>query len=250
MAAIGQDKRRVVTTTIYVTVAVIALYFIVSFVGKSLLNLEITDSSAIFLSMIPFVVYLVMSGRIREFRGGGFEIKFKEAFEKEVLFEHQPIEFDVYQPIMKGYLGDLPRIISQIAEKPSKTLALRQKERYDPTVLGKYLEELTKLESFKYVVFVDERGRFEGFISARSLLAILKGDIVDRIARGELDGIPGFRKNFIQDAVSNREALKILDKENLTDIAVIDTNGKFLGFASRETITVGVVKSLLGSASE
>jgi len=98
-------------------------------------------------------------------------------------------------------------------------------------------------------------GRFEGFISSRSLLVTLQDenrerDIVNRIASDELDSIPGFRKNFIQDAVSNSEALKILDKENLTDIAVIDTNGKFLGFASRETITVGVVKSLLGSASE
>lgn len=255
----AKDKRKketVVATTIVLTITIVALYFIVSFVGKNLLKLEITDSSAIFLSLIPFVVYLVVSGRIKELKGGGFEIQFKEAFEKEVLFEHQQVEFDEYQTIVKGSSVDKKRIISQIAEKRSKTLALRKNEMYDLKVLRDYLEGLTEFESPKYVVFIDKKGIFEGFVSVRSLLAILKEekkelpDIINKIAYDDLDGIPGFRKDFIQNIVSNREVLNILDKENLTDIAVVDTNGKFLGFASRETITIGVVKSLLGSASE
>jgi hypothetical protein len=243
----------VVATTTCVSVAIVAIYLVVSFAVKSILNLELSDSVAIFLALTPFVVYLVVSGKVTEFRGGGFEIKFKEASEKEVQFEQQPIEYDNSDIVWKEKLTALPKIKSLFSERRFMVLGMGLKNDYDHTVLKEYLEELTRFDYFKYVVlFERERGKFEGFVSARTLLVNLEDpqralDIVSSIKTNEPNHIPGFNEKHIQKFVSNREALRVLDETHLADIPVTDVDKRFLGFASRETIAIGVVRSLLAS---
>ena len=43
------------------------------------------DNSLIFLALLPFILYLIMSGKISEFKGGGLELRFNRVSESDVI---------------------------------------------------------------------------------------------------------------------------------------------------------------------
>jgi Mg/Co/Ni transporter MgtE len=117
--------------------------------------------------------------------------------------------------------------------------------KYTYIVVKEYLEELTKFDFFKYVLFVDENNKFKGYIYARNLLAQLLDEdqgekIINKINNGDVKNIPGFRGHYIKDNITNREALKDMEEKGITDIAVVDRDMKFKGFTNQgEYLKIG-----------
>jgi hypothetical protein len=239
--------------TVYTTVTIIALYFTLIFVGNNVLHVGIADSSAIFLSIIPFIVYLILSGKIREFKGGGIEVKFKEAFEKNVNFKPERAHYIDYRIVRKGGRKALSNIVLDITRSPFTALSLTIGQHYDYTLLRDYLKELVKFDFFKYVIFIDSGYKFKGFMAARVMLSHLREDqmghqVIDLIEGGEIREVEGFRKDFVRNTASSKEVLHRLETEGIADIAVVDENSRFLGFTDRETIVTKVVSVFLASS--
>lgn len=239
--------------TICTTVTIIALYFILIFVGNNVLHITITDSSAVFLSLIPFVAYLILSGKIREFKGGGIEVKFKEAIEKEVNFKPERVHYIGYTMVGKGSRKALSNTILEIMKSPFAALSLTIGQHYDYTLLRDYLKELVQFGFFKHVLFIDNNSKLQGFMLARVLLSYLRKDqmgnqIINLMESGRIREIEGFRKDFVKNTASGREALHRLETERIVDIAVVDENNHFLGFTDREIIVTKAVSALLASS--
>jgi len=245
-------------TTIWLTVAVIILLVIFTLIKNWLTGEKTIDAIIIFLAILPFIIYLVVSGKISEIRGGEFGVKFNNASNTEVSFESEEVgpfkrEEVVFteEVVAKGGVEMLrSEIMPKIAEKNISILSLVPGKRwYSYSAVKQYLEELTKFDFFKYVLFVDENNVFKGYIHARNLLAHLLGsqreEIIEMINSGDIKSIPGFRKEYIRDCITNREALRVMEKERITDIAVVDKDMKFKGFTDPDMITTRFINNLM-----
>ena len=249
---VKESIKTTIGTTILLTIIVVILLIIFTLIKNTLLAGETIDAAIIFLAILPFIIYLAVSGKISEFKGGGFEFKFNNASNAEVLFKSEEVVFAEPAVAVKGSVRILRSdIIPRIAEKPLSTLSLVPGiGYYTYEGLKEYLEELTNFDFFKYVLFVDEDKTFKGYIPARNLLALLfdksKGkEVINKINSGNIEEILGFKRNYINDDISNRKALRIMEREGITDIAVVDKDMKFKGFTNLDMITTRIINNLM-----
>ena len=247
-------RKRATIKTISISIVVIVIYFASRFIGNAFLGLEISDTTAIFLALIPLVVYLIFSGAITEFKGGGIEVKFREAANSKVMFKQEdqkkPVLFDRQGMRVKGGYEDLKSLVRAAAEDKSTVLGLVAGYEYSESMLKEYLEALSVFEHARYVVFSDKYGRFRGFATTSSLIASLRLEhelvnIINLIAKDDLKAIPSFVPDSITEFASNQEALRILEEKNLPDIAVINSSGEFCGFANKNAILYSILKKSL-----
>lgn len=250
--------------TILVTVVVVILLIVLTIIKDTFLGGETIDYSILFLTLVTFLIYLAVTGKISEIGGGGFGIKFNKVSEGEVFFKLRGVEYANHEMIKKVSLSGLrDNILPEIAEKQQSTLELHKTPSdphyYTYEALKGYLKELTKFDFFKYVLFVDENDVFNGYMYARSLLAQfsdeeeeikdIKGkEVIKDINKWNLNKIKGVKNNYIKNYQSNRETLRIMERAEITDIAVVDKNMKFKGFTNREIITSKIVNNLMNKA--
>ncbi len=239
-----RNKTKIAETTAIISIVVVALYFVSRYAG-GLLGIDLDDSSAIFLSLIPFIVYLVVSGRISELKAGGFEVKLREAVGEKVQYEQQPVKYEEALYLPKGGYDVLDRLMEQASKGHPTTLGLIVRESYIYEFMEKYLKDLSKTEQAKYVVFSDKNHIFQGFAPLSLLAQTSIDSIINIVGRGDLENIPGLRRDFVQDAVSNKEALNIMESRKIPDAAVVDASGKFRGFTNKNIIMLSIVENLL-----
>lgn len=242
-----------IRTTISLTLLFITLLIVFTFIKNRFLAGGTIDTTIIFLAILPFIIYLAVSGKISEFKGGGLEVKFNNASNAEV-FKSEEVVFTEAKVIAKeGERMLTEKIMPEMAKKLTSALSLMLgKESYDEVVLKKYLEKLTKFDFFKYVLFLNEDTTFRGYIHARNLLDQLldksiedKDKIINKINRGDVEGILGFKKDYLKDYISNRYALKYMEEEGITEAAVVDKDMKFKGFTNQNMITTRIINNLM-----
>ncbi|MHA1832837.1 MAG: hypothetical protein ACTSV7_02495 [Candidatus Baldrarchaeia archaeon] len=237
---------------IALSLVAIGIFFALSLLAK-IAGLSMSDTTAVFLSIFPFIVYLILSGKISELSGGGWKVKFREAYEKPVVFETGEVAYLSYTVTRKSFMEQLEDIKKKLHVTPFVVLSLTLGRRYDREVLQKYLEELTKFDYFKYVVFLDGRSKFVGFINARVLLDLVKSTrghlVLEAIANGDLTNVRGSCRDYILSSRTNYEALETLEKTKRPELAVVTPDMKFLGFTSKEIITSRIIKSMMEKTS-
>ena len=77
--------------TILVTVVVVIFLIVLTIIKDTFLGGETIDYSILFLALVPFLIYLAVSGKISEIGGGGFWIKINKASEAKVFWESKYI---------------------------------------------------------------------------------------------------------------------------------------------------------------
>lgn len=254
-----KEKDKKSEEAIYKTVAVvivIALLYVSLNYFKNENFSGTIDTTILFLSVLPFIIYLIFSDKILELKGGGVEVKFKEVSKAEISFVSEEVVSDATDLISKERIELLEsrEFIQDIIKKTKSTLSLvpgLDFGFYKYQAVKKYLELLTKFDFFKYVLFVDGYGTFKGYIPAKTLLAQLDQvngeNIVSLINNGNIEEIIGIRRQYVKDYMSNGDALKIMEKEGITDLAVVDKNMKFKGFTNHEMITRKIINNLISS---
>lgn len=242
-------------TGILLTIIVVIFLIVIVVIKNTLLPVETIDAPIIFLAILPLIIYLVTSGKLLEFKGGGFEFKFNNASNAEISFKSEELAFADEGVIIKGDLERLKvTILPEIAKKPVSSISVIPGTGYYEYKASKvYLEELTKFDFFKYVLFIDYDKTFKGYIHARNLLAQLLDEvggreIIDKINSGDIKSIPGFRKESVLDQTSNKDALKEMEKLGITDIAVVDKDMKFKGFTNQVIIASRIINNLMTKA--
>lgn len=235
--------------TLIATATVIVVYFGSMYIGNEILHSNVGEPSAIFLSLMPFIIYLILSDRIAHFKGGGIEVQFRDALQESITFTPQPASYANCSIIESGSLSALSRAIFQIAENPATALSLRICEKYDQTLLTEYLRQLANFDFFKYIVFVDCDSKFLGFINARILLSRLEKDRTSKqvsslIENGMIKSISGYRTDFVESNTSSKDCLIKLKEKNI-DIAVVDENNSFIGFTNKQTVVSGILTAFI-----
>lgn len=239
-----------------VSIVFLTLGLLVIWVTKSFLNIE-SDATYVSLLIIPLIIYLIVSGKLEEFKGpGGWEAKFAKTANERIVSASEKIEISTedMQIIQKEGLRILERKRQELDESRPiiMTMELGKQGYYRREAVLSYLEVLSQFRNFRFVVFIDSEKKFVAYIPSWALRGILRipelGEtFIWSINAGEKQNMfrfPGIVKEAISTQSTNVEALQEMTKQNLEALVVIDENRQLKGVVEREQLLSRMMLSL------
>ena len=148
---------RTIRQTAVVTLVYFATLVLVAFIAWYYVSPENRELNTVFavIAIIPIVFYLILSGKIEGFKGGGIEFMLKNEAEKSapMPFEDKQIEFEEERPQSKTSTSAL----DYSDEKPPTTLVLNvgRSGYYAESAILKYIGTLSQYSEFRYILFTD-----------------------------------------------------------------------------------------------
>lgn len=173
------------------------------------------DSKWLFVSGVPLLVGLFLSGLIKKFKGFGVELEagLSEKIEVGLVSD---VESYKTPDLDKGSLNYLENMSSN-EKKDIKRLkfVLGRKDYYVAFIIRKYFEELRNIE---YIEFVDNEGRFKSLLPAHRYIRIpssrLTEEETEKIINDKIRNLIGLIENGF---VPNKYKYAISDSVNKSD---------------------------------
>jgi len=247
----NKDKKALTIAALF-----LVLGLLVAWLAKAVLKIE-GDATFVSLMLFPLLIYLILSGKLEEFKGpGGWEAKFTKAANETISAASEKIELSTedMQIIQKESIRYLERKKQELNEAQPiiMTMELGKRDYYRRMVVLNYLETLSQFRNFKFVVFIDKEKRFVAYMPSWALKGVLKLDelgdnfiwLVNEGDRQRLLLFPGLVKETINTQSTNVEALREMMKQNVEALVVIDENYHLKGVVEREQILSRMMLSL------
>lgn len=231
--------------------AFIILFFLI-LATLALINFRLNkefkiETSWLALGLAPVVIWLITTQQLSEFSGFGLAFKLSEATSTPVSLQidGDAITAEKVSNEGKEGLGKLKEIKKK--RVAAITLEVGRRGYYLNSAIERYLEELTPLPFFKFVIFKNKSGEFQGIISGINLLAELRNnlDLVPLIESGNISGINGVSTISVPGGSSKKISLQLMDKHGLSVLPVVDHNKSFIGIVDRGKITSSIVAQLV-----
>jgi hypothetical protein len=236
--------------TILISVAFLLVLILVLFVTEKL-NLSKLEPIHVFVALVPFIILLVMSGRLKEIGGpSGITLSLRDEVQKPISPETARDEL-IVDPEITMEKGAIPDIQEQVAQNPPTTLSLRirQSGRYSELAIRHYVEELERQPVFRNVLFVDAQSRFQGLMPAQAFRALLQGrEVVPLLENGEILELPGVVTGFVPVGSTNQQALVEMDRIDTNTLAVVNQREEFVGVITQEEIVRKVLTKVMREA--
>src|SRR5262245_14251172 len=254
----GSNPRPPPSESVAIAIAIgsVALGVIVVWLAKSAVD-SLEGSVLIALVLLPFLVYLISSGKLAEFKApGGIEAKFVEAAKESVTAVSGTISYDDPQVVAKVNVGDLlKRKAGEIDQSRPvvMTMTIASSGQYTVADLKQYLDVLSQFRNFKTVVFLDSEQRFIACMQAWALKQLVTlPDVADEFItpvnprdRAGVLRFPGILKKTISPTSTNVEALREMQDHNLEALIVVDQQGTLRGVVERYQVLSRLMLSLV-----
>jgi hypothetical protein len=241
----GQERRAIILSTIFLVVGLIVVW-----VAKEAIKLD-ADAVLVSLLILPVIVFMVLSGKLEELKGpGGLEARFSKIARESITPADQTIEASVQDTEMVEKQGvDKLRVLRQRLNESKPTVMTmelgshRHPNGYNAEDVREYLNLLSQVRNFKFVLFQDHGQNFVGYMPHWSLRGILElhrlgNEFIREINYGERDRLaryPGVITKAISSRTTNVQALQEMEKANLEALIVVD-DWKFKGVVEREQL--------------
>ncbi|MFQ5751043.1 MAG: hypothetical protein ACE5HI_03525 [bacterium] len=241
----------------------ILLFLLIKFKNNFLKEKGSIDMGLIVIALLPFVAYLILSGKVKQLTVGDLNVVFTEearATEVASLVPQEqkniPLAVEEYRPFAKGSVYDLhTRLLPRLRQERFTTMVIdvRPDILYNAGAIREYLTEMGRYDFFKYVVFL-EQGEYRGWMTATSFMALLdvyNTNVEKWINRRDFVKLQqeGMHTEKIEAEASALDALRALNEANQENIAVLDGQGQLVGIASRDGITSQIIAKTLLSES-
>lgn len=214
-------------------------------------QLEVGDASGavvkptfVVLGFVPVVFYFVATGRLKQFSGAGFEVVLRREADRalgDVGGEEIEVATD---DVAADRIVDLHRA----DERARPTVLEFQTGREDAckqSTVEEYLDTLA--DSLEYVLFTDDRRRFEGYMDFAAFEPLFEdagAAVIDEIETGEILARPGVNSGAVSQDSSHRATLQEMDRQQVDELAVLDSNERFVGVVTQDEL----VRKLLAEA--
>ncbi len=211
------------------------------------------ETSWLALGLAPVVIWLLSTQQLSEFSGFGLDFKLREATAKPVSVK---LEGDLIEPeqISADEKEGLSKIRSFVQRQVSAvTLKTDRRGYYNNDAVQRYLVELTRYPFFKYVLFATQEGEFVGLVGGIRLLHEMQNnglDVVSLLEAGDVSKVPGITQVSIAAGNSKRVALQLMDRNGLSELPVVNEQGKFIGVVERDKITSSIVAQLVSQSAD
>lgn len=219
------------------------------------------ENSAVLIGLliIPVVTYLILSGRLREFKGpGGMEAKFVNAVNQPLRITTRSIEKSLksVQVTPRGTIDQLPDAMKMIDKSKPVILTIRLGESYIRNDWLMYMNTILDKVPIAYVAIVDDNDHLIAYMSVSDVRDVLDsipigGELIRLIKEGsaeEIKRIPGVQTDFVLSTESAIDVLQQMDKKQSTSVVIMDEDRKILGIASKEDVTAQIVLDIASIA--
>jgi len=233
-------------TGILIAILFLALGFLAVW-GMHAMLLTAGDAVFVSLLLVPFIAYVILTGRVSEIKApGGLEAKFVDMAKRPVMeLAAQRVEFvkEDLKAIPKSGPDEIERLerLADVSKRIILTLTLGQ-GHYNKQDAVLYIERFLRYHNFGHVVFLNGKGKFVAFIAPWVMYRILAEDqgdrFIDLINRGDVEllGFPGVMTNTISTRATNMDALREMAEHNLDAILVLDDAREVKGVIEREQV--------------
>jgi len=214
--------------------------------------------------VLPLVVGLLMSGRLKGLDLFGVKADFAELFadaaETEVKSQvatsnATSVEevVELLQMAAKGGVQEIPRLIENRTE--ALTFLLGQGGYYGPAI-QQYFDALYASSYLKYIVVLDADGHLFGVYDALDLAVAFRTggpnayeqlaawlNRPDDYARDSLARLPGFvgADKAVSRERSKVEVMRRMDELKVDSLPVVDTDNAFVGMVERSRLTASLI---------
>lgn len=236
-----RELKAIAISLVFLIIGFAAIWFVKTYL--------LVEDRTLFVSVLlaPILVYVITSGRLKEFKGpGGIEAKFAEAARESISITTEKISTEEMQIIAKEGVPALKRKRENLNEsKPIvMTMTLGKTDYYEKQAVLEYIDLLSQFRHFKFTVFIDEGNRFVAYMPSWTLKELLRKpelgkefiDIVNNGNSQALCSFPGVVSKTISTQSTNAEALQEMLQQNLEALVVIDEDKHLKGVAEREQI--------------
>jgi hypothetical protein len=221
------------------------------------------EPSAIIVSVLPVLLWLLLTGRITGFKAFGVEFKAAIRQASRQIIRPERIQFEQIEEYLKGSRDNIPTYVER--KVSGLTFNLAQKSYYNAEIMRDYLDELRRHSFFRWITFVDADGRFVGLIPADVFQQFAAHDWFDwtngrttsgydlikrKIEAEDLSDLPGLIGSALALSVGDTKQVA-LSKFRDTDsnyLPVVDNHRKLVGVVNRGRLNNEVLGSILEAA--
>jgi len=218
----------------------------------STLEIKLPD---IIVAVLPVMIFLIVSGKLSKFELSESGLKIETAITEAAQTKISGLEVAVgleklptqhLSTETKGGTSEIPKLINQKTEALSFHLGY---SGYNGYAIREYLTRLTAKPFLKYLIFLDENGKFFG-ISPASQFANqdLSSDkhyydlaswLVNNDTRALAASVPGLitRDEALSQSDSRSQALEKMMKLKADSLPVLDAEGNLAGMVDRSSVT-------------
>lgn len=200
-------------------------------------------------ALAPFVFYLFVADKLKQFKGGGIELTLRDEAAKEVetITNDEPIEFTLASANEKSSVDALERMLRSPEPPTTLAIVIARTNYYARAAIREYIEALSTMPQFRYVLFKDVSDKFLGYIHAPDFKRLLDAtdDIVDQIENGTILQHPAVVRGSVARTATNRQALHRMDALNLSELAVLDEHERFAGTITQDDIVRKILANVI-----
>lgn len=197
------------------------------------------------IALSPFVFYLFVSDKLKQFKGGGIELTLRDEASKEVTatIGDAPIEFVPAAADEKSGLSALQRML----DTGATTLAFIIGRSYARSVVQEYIDALSTTPAFRHVLFKDPDDTFRGYMPAGDFERLLRtaDDLIGQIETGAIVQHPAVIRDTVAQTATNQQALRRMDALNRNELAVLDADDQFAGTITQEEIVRKILANVI-----
>ncbi|MEJ2055232.1 MAG: hypothetical protein P8X42_15050 [Calditrichaceae bacterium] len=209
------------------------------------------ESIYVIIAVIPFIIYLILSDKLKGFKGGGIELILRDAADKEVSGYVADDKIEVSpEPQMEKQSLDMLHEKIRSQEPSTLSFIIGRSGYYSDWAVNQYIESLTNMPAFRYILFKDANEKFMAYMSVDDFenIVLTKDNFIKLIESGDVMNLPGIRKGSIRKNAKNKQALAKMDALNITELAVVDEKDRFLGTLSQDEIVRKVLSGIIRDA--
>jgi CBS domain-containing protein len=220
------------------------------------------DTVLVFLLVMPILIYAIISGILKEFRGpGGWGASFNSIATTSVsdtssdtlAHSQVSVDDDTVQILPPGGTETHQVETPELDEtRPIVITVTFGKGGYTVADLHDYVEKYYRYRSFELVVFLTSGKQFVAFMPAWAAKQILndpkrKSAFVEAINEGDSDKLytcPGVVSKAISTKSTNAEALREMIERNSRFLVITDEKDRLKGIVEREQVIGKMVLAL------
>ncbi len=221
----------------------------------------------IIVAILPVVVILLVTGKIRsfEFSEGGLKIEtaINDASNSAITPQVAPLAGLPIEPVAMDRKRGVEEIPEMIARKTEGLMfRIGYGEYWGPAIVN-YLQRLTQQGFLKYVIIQNEDGTFFGSADARQLAGMLTADNapfraeqlatwLNRGNRDALQQLPGFvpSEKAVRVSDDKRRVLQMMEQLNVETLPVIDEKNRYSGIVNRSRLTASLILDVAQSVAK
>lgn len=251
-----EDKMSTLKNVIIQTAVISLIFFIILFLISSenfftnLFGFKLEPLN-VFIALIPLIIWLIVSGKLKEIRGpGGIGFSMRDEVQKPVSPELTGRTLEVDPAIVKEK-GGIDELRSQISQNPPTTLSfdVEKKNYYEQRAIEDYIRELGKHPDFRVILFTNTDGKFKGCMKVSDYKTLLQaGNIVQKLESGKILKDHRVIRKSVQITSTNKQALNEMDRANVNMLPVVDRKGKFIGVVTQEEMVRKILTRVLREA--